>query len=219
MAKEDENRTRRAGKLLRDSAVQTALRQFWLWLGGKVWAKALALGGLLLTGAWYTHAGSTLQAIWNGPAIGFLFCLLMLVLSVIASFLQRRASRRNAGARYTSDGLDTRTLGTSPTSGSGNVTTIVQVLPSGTELPQPLALRVECSRDLNDGWATFSTDTKVLNTTKRLPPIRADIKEGKIAYFELLEPKLRTPAMLCLNLMWHQARDDEEITVLVTRRE
>jgi hypothetical protein len=122
--------------------------------------------------------------------------------------------------RYTSDGLNTGIPRTSPTSGSGNVTTILQVLPSGTELPQPLTLRVECSRDLDDGWATFNTDTKVLNTTKRLPPIRADIKEGKIAYFELLAPKLSPPAMLSLNLMWHQEHDDEEdITVLVTRRE
>jgi hypothetical protein len=178
------------GLLLNALAGATALR--FPTLGGYIAAAVLALVGIaLILDGWHRRRKVRLAAV-SPPA--------------------------PPEVRYTSDGLNTGIPRTSPTSGSGNVTTILQVLPTGTELPQPLTLRVECSRDLDDGWATFNTDTRVLNTTKRLPPIRADIREGKIAYFELLAPKLIPPAMLSLNLMWHQEHDGEDITVLVTRR-
>lgn len=116
--------------------------------------------------------GLLLNALAGATALRFRLSVTAagLALIGIALILDGRHRRRQARlaavplpappeVRYTSNGLDTRTLGTSPTSGSGNVTTILQVRPSGTELPQPLELRVECSHELHDGYATFYLDS------------------------------------------------------------
>jgi len=147
------------------------------------------------------------------------------VLSFLRVFRIHRRARIKAlspapseDIRYTSDGLDTRIIGTGSTSGSREVATIIQVRPSGAELPQPLAIRVECSRELDDGYATFYPNAAHFETKKDQRSWRAKIN-GKIAYFDMPELKLSRHAMLSLNLMWHQGRDNEEITFLVMRRE
>jgi hypothetical protein len=100
---------------------------------------------------------------------------------------------------FTSDGLDWK-----PLLGGG----VLRIVPteSGSDLPQPLTLRVQCSTEPRDGWATFYSDTKVGDSNRGYDPVRAEIK-GNFAFFVLKAPKLRAPAMLSVSLIGISANE------------
>jgi hypothetical protein len=104
---------------------------------------------------------------------------------------------------FTSDGLDWK-----PLFGGG----VLRIVPTGTgmDLPQPLTLRVQCSTEPKDGWATFYSDTKVGDSNRGYDPVRAEIK-GNCAYFVLKAPKLRAPAMLSVSLIGISANEVEDV--------
>jgi len=134
------------------------------------------------------------------------------VLSFIQVFrIHRRAKRTEATSlTYTSDGLAWRTLagGFSRTAG---YQTLINVHPDdsgGQQLPQPLILRVTCSREPTEAWGTFYSDSRNLNS-RHLPSIWGSI-EGRIIKLELRDPKLRPPSMLAISA---RGETEDEITI------
>ena len=92
--------------------------------------------------------------------------------------------------RYTSAGLTWKVLD------SDDGRCILQIRQAGTELPQPLFLRVRSSSPLRHGYCSFYPDSRFLDKQSG-GPIEAELR-GKEALFVVREPKLHEPAMLSI---------------------
>jgi len=112
-------------------------------------------------------------------------------------------------ARFTSDGLNWRTLREGFSQSTGYLT-LINIHPGG-ELPQPLTLKITCTARPDEAWGSFYPDSRKLDDYFRVP---ARIQKSAV-YIDLKEPKLLAPAFLAIGFMG----DAEEIVVRKVERQ
>jgi hypothetical protein len=124
---------------------------------------------------------------------------------------------------FTSDGLAWETILGAPVdlrevSNAGDVMTMpgsfvttVNIAAHGDGLPQPLNLRLYCSREPKDAYTTYYPDRTNIDRRHPTPLPASPVRiEGKCVYVEFREPRLKPPAMFAVTV---RGETQQEIAV------